>query len=78
MAAFNLNQINASPGTGEIIRAVVEDGGVIGARIEDGGTGHNIGDTLTITGTGINATGTVSSVSGGAITGVNITSPGSG
>lgn len=78
MAGFNLNQINASPGTGEVIRAVVEDGAVTGARIENGGTGHSVGNTLTITGTGINATGTVSSVSGGAITGVNITSGGSG
>lgn len=78
MAGFNLNKINASPGTGEVIRAVVADGGVTGARIEDGGVGHTVGDTLTITGTGINSTGTVSSVSSGAITGVNITSPGTG
>jgi len=78
MAGFELNKITASPGTGEVIRAVVRDGGVIGGRIESGGTGHNIGDTLTITGTGTGATGTVATVSGpnGAITGLTITTPG--
>lgn len=78
MAGFNLNTINASPGTGEIIRAVVANGVVTGARIENGGTGHTVGDTLTIAGTGTGATGTVASVSSGAITGVTITAGGSG
>lgn len=78
MAGFNLNKINSTPGTGEIIRAVVANGGVTGARIENGGIGHTVGDALTITGTGIGAEGTVFSVTSGVITGVTITNPGTG
>lgn len=78
MAGNNLNKITASPGFNEDIDAIVSGGAVTGFRINDGGTGHSLGDTLTFLGTGINAVGTVDGVSSGVITSLDITDGGEG
>lgn len=75
MAGYELNKMEANTGTGAVLRPVIKNGKVTGGRITFGGTGHTTGDPLTITGTGIDATGTVIA-SGGTITGVNITNEG--
>lgn len=74
-----LTVITATPGTGEDIRAVITDGKVTGVRITSGGTGHTIGDVLSINSSnpGTGFAGTVSAVTSGAITAVNISNEGS-
>ena len=52
---------------------------IANVEIVNGGTGgYAVGDTLNFIGTGVGAAATVSSVSGGIITGINITNRGEG
>jgi hypothetical protein len=84
-AEFNLKLVSGEFEAGETVADVLQPRlstevfGVIGdIRIIDGGSGYSVGDQLTITGDGAEATAEVSSISTGPINRIIVNTPGYG
>jgi len=84
-AEFNLKLVSGEFEAGETVADVLQPRlstevfGVIGdIQINDGGSGYSVGDAITITGDGAEATAEVSSVSTGPINRILINTPGYG
>jgi hypothetical protein len=84
-AEFNLKLVSGEFEAGETVADVLQPRlstevfGVIGdIQINDGGSGYSVGDQLTITGDGAEATAEVSSISTGPINRIIVNTPGYG
>lgn len=69
----NLRLVRVTDGTDVAASAAVRQAGVSAAAVAAGGSGYQVGDTITLTGGAVLA---VSSVNAGAVTGVTVTTPG--